>query len=73
MPGSIALSCGLQHRRAEAHMRILITWGSERGGTEGIAHMLAEKLRRDGIVVETVAADRATRRSRSRTTTSLHA
>lgn len=32
-------------------MRILITWGSKRGGTEGIARMLGEALHRDGLEV----------------------
>jgi menaquinone-dependent protoporphyrinogen oxidase len=34
-------------------MRVLITWGSERGGTEGTARMLGDALRRDGIDVDT--------------------
>jgi menaquinone-dependent protoporphyrinogen oxidase len=33
-------------------MRVLVTWGSKRGGTEGIARILADALRRDGIEVE---------------------
>lgn len=33
-------------------MRVLVTWGSERGGTEGIAHMLADALTREGVDVE---------------------
>jgi menaquinone-dependent protoporphyrinogen oxidase len=38
-------------------MRVLVSWGSERGGTEGIARIIAETLRRDGIDVEARAAD----------------
>jgi menaquinone-dependent protoporphyrinogen oxidase len=37
-------------------MRILITWGSKRGGTEGIAHDLAETLRQSGHDVTATAA-----------------
>lgn len=37
-------------------MRVLVTWGSERGGTEGIARMIAEALREAGISVELRAA-----------------
>src|SRR5688572_1138025 len=40
-------------------MRVLVTWGSERGGTEGIARILAEALRRDGIDVEARPPERA--------------
>jgi menaquinone-dependent protoporphyrinogen oxidase len=40
-------------------MRVLVTWGSKRGGTEGIGRILAEALRRDGIDVEAAPADRA--------------
>ena len=36
-------------------MRVLVTWGSERGGTEGIAHMLADALHRDGVDAEVLA------------------
>jgi menaquinone-dependent protoporphyrinogen oxidase len=32
-------------------MRVLVTWGSERGGTAGIGQLLAEGLRRDGLDV----------------------
>jgi menaquinone-dependent protoporphyrinogen oxidase len=38
-------------------MRVLITWGSERGGTEGIGRMLADGLRRDGIDVDARPSD----------------
>lgn len=37
-------------------MRVLITWGSKRGGTEGIARMLGEALEAEGIEVAMVAA-----------------
>jgi menaquinone-dependent protoporphyrinogen oxidase len=40
----------MQRLAVEAVMRVLITWGSQRGGTEGIARMLGEALPRDGIV-----------------------
>ncbi len=33
-------------------MRVLVTWGSKRGGTEGIARMLGEALKADGIEVD---------------------
>lgn len=33
-------------------MRVLITWGSKMGGTEGIADMLAAALEREGMKVE---------------------
>ena len=32
-------------------MRVLVTWGSKLGGTEGIARMVAEELERQGIEV----------------------
>lgn len=32
-------------------MRVLVTWGSKRGGTEGIARIVGEALRRQGHVV----------------------
>jgi menaquinone-dependent protoporphyrinogen oxidase len=37
--------------RKEKNMRVLVTWGSERGGTAGIATTLSEALRRNGIEV----------------------
>lgn len=37
-------------------MRVLVTWGSERGGTAGIGSTLAESLRRDGIEVDAMPA-----------------
>jgi menaquinone-dependent protoporphyrinogen oxidase len=33
-------------------MRVLVTWGSENGGTAGLAQTLARTLQRDGIVVD---------------------
>lgn len=33
-------------------MRVLVTWGSKRGGTEGIARMLAEGLEDEGLQVD---------------------
>jgi menaquinone-dependent protoporphyrinogen oxidase len=40
-------------------MRVLITWGSKRGGTAGIAGTLAEAIRRDGIEVDAIPAAQA--------------
>ncbi len=40
-------------------MRVLITYGSKRGGTEGIARMLAEALRGEDIDVTVAPARRA--------------
>ena len=33
-------------------MRVLVTYGSARGGTEGLAHMVADGLRDEGITVD---------------------
>lgn len=33
-------------------MRVLVTWGSKRGGTEGIARILGEALQREGLDVD---------------------
>jgi menaquinone-dependent protoporphyrinogen oxidase len=33
-------------------MRVLVTWGSKRGGTEGIAHIICETLRAKGFEVD---------------------
>ncbi len=41
-------------------MSILVVYGSKRGGTEGLANMVGEGLRRDGFIVE-VAKARAVR------------
>src|ERR1041385_595487 len=43
-------------RRKEHPMRVLVTWGSERGGTEGIAVAIADVLRQRGFNVTTVRA-----------------
>lgn len=40
-------------------MRILVTWGSKRGGTEGIARILAEQLQREHFEVEVMPAAKA--------------
>lgn len=40
-------------------MRALITFGSKRGGTEGLAQMIADDLRQDGLDVDVLSADRA--------------
>lgn len=42
-------------------MRVLLTWGSTRGGTEGIARSLGEALRRDGIEVDVLPPGEAAR------------
>jgi menaquinone-dependent protoporphyrinogen oxidase len=41
-------------------MRALVTWGSSRGGTEGIGRMLGEALERHGFEVSAAPASRAT-------------
>lgn len=40
-------------------MRILVTWGSKRGGTEGIARTIAEQLQREHVDVDAMPAARA--------------
>jgi menaquinone-dependent protoporphyrinogen oxidase len=45
-------------------MRILVTWGSKRGGTEGIARTVAEVLRRQGLDVDLLAPRAAARATR---------
>lgn len=42
-------------------MRVLVTWGSKRGGTEGIARVLGEALEREGFSVELLPAREAVR------------
>jgi menaquinone-dependent protoporphyrinogen oxidase len=37
-------------------MRVLVTYGSTRGGTQGLAHMVAEGLRETGCTVDVVPA-----------------
>jgi menaquinone-dependent protoporphyrinogen oxidase len=37
-------------------MRVLVTWGSKRGGTEGIARIIGEALREAGFDVELLSA-----------------
>ncbi len=44
---------------ANGGKRVLVTWGSKRGGTEGIAHILADELRAQGFEVAEVPARRA--------------
>ncbi|HET7014483.1 MAG TPA: flavodoxin domain-containing protein [Streptosporangiaceae bacterium] len=39
-------------------MRALITFGSKRGGTEGLAQMIADDLRQDGLDVDVLNPDR---------------
>jgi menaquinone-dependent protoporphyrinogen oxidase len=39
-------------------MRVLVTWGSRRGGTEGIGQMIGEALRERGVEVVALPADR---------------
>lgn len=38
-------------------MRVLVTWGSKRGGTEGIGQSLGEALSQQGFDVETLSVD----------------
>jgi menaquinone-dependent protoporphyrinogen oxidase len=40
-------------------MRVLVTWGSKRGGTEGIARIVAEGLQREGFDVDVVPSGTA--------------
>src|SRR5579859_1596124 len=42
-------------------MRMLITWGSKRGGTEGIARMLGEALQQEGHHVDLLPSGKAAR------------
>jgi menaquinone-dependent protoporphyrinogen oxidase len=42
-------------------MRVLVTWGSKRGGTEGIARILAEALEHEGFDVAMVPAEEASK------------
>jgi menaquinone-dependent protoporphyrinogen oxidase len=42
-------------------MRILITFGSKRGGTEGLAHMVAGALRAEGLTVDVLPPGQARR------------
>ncbi len=41
-------------------MKVLVTWGSKRGGTEGIARILGEALQEEGHRVELLPARKAT-------------
>ena len=45
-------------------MRVLVTWGSKRGGTEGIARIVGDTLRAQGLDVDLIAARDALRASR---------
>jgi menaquinone-dependent protoporphyrinogen oxidase len=40
-------------------MRVLVTYGSKRGGTEGLAHMVAAGLRECGLIVEVLPSAKA--------------
>jgi menaquinone-dependent protoporphyrinogen oxidase len=42
-------------------MRVLVTWGSRRGGTEEIARAVGEELRSDGLQVEVLSPGEARR------------
>jgi menaquinone-dependent protoporphyrinogen oxidase len=42
-------------------MRVLVTWGSKRGGTEGIARILGEALQHDGFDVDLLPPNEAAR------------
>ena len=37
-------------------MRVLVTYGSKRGGTEGLALMMADALRDEGVTVDVAPA-----------------
>jgi len=41
-------------------MRVLVTWGSKRGGTEGIARIIGDRLREEGVDVQLLPAREAT-------------
>jgi menaquinone-dependent protoporphyrinogen oxidase len=45
-------------------MRVLVTWGSKRGGTEGIARIVGDTLQAQGLDVDLIAARDALRASR---------
>jgi len=53
----------MRSKRRRLLMRVLVTWGSKRGGTEGIARVLGDALRREGFDVD-VLAPAAARRAR---------
>ena len=40
-------------------MRVLVTWGSQRGGTEGIARVIADTLEHEGLEVDLLSPKRA--------------
>ena len=40
-------------------MRVLVTWGSQRGGTEGVARVIAETLEHEGLEVDLLSPKRA--------------
>jgi len=40
-------------------MRVLVTYGSKRGGTEGLAHMVADGLRECGLTVDVLRPEKA--------------
>jgi len=40
-------------------MRVLVTWGSKRGGTEGIARIVGEALQHEGLDVDVLPAQAA--------------
>jgi len=42
-------------------MRVLVTYGSTRGGTEGLAHMIGDRLREKGLEVDVLAAGQVVR------------
>lgn len=42
-------------------MRVLVTWGSKRGGTEGIAHIVGDALESAGFEVVTAPAEKVRR------------
>lgn len=56
-----AARCLLAHvaRGLRKVMRVLVTWGSKCGGTEGIARIIAETLQRQGLEVQLLPAVQA--------------
>jgi menaquinone-dependent protoporphyrinogen oxidase len=47
--------------RGTVVMRVLVTWGSKRGGTEGIARIVGEALQHEGLDVDVLPARAAAR------------
>ncbi|HBW18522.1 MAG TPA: flavodoxin [Actinobacteria bacterium] len=43
-------------------MRVLVTYGSTRGGTQGLAEMVADGLQEEGLIVDVIPAGQVRRR-----------